>query len=442
MQLRLRFSLLKWPVTLLALGGLLAAARFVHGLARQEREAEGGGEAVRRPRLAEGRVVKLGPELAKSHGVRDERARPISWTRRVTVFGRVVPNPQATAEVRAPFAGTLRADKTWPAIGRWVDADQTLGRIAVRFGPQEQLDLRVKLNEAQIKQQGAEEVLEIHQARVDRLKKLSAPETIARRELDEALTALAEARTQANAAKAAVGLWQKALDAVKRRGGPKAGWSEALTAPAAGEVVELTARPGMAVEAGALLARLVDFRRPLVRLDFPPELLAVGPPEKVELFGDATPAGAGLGEGDHPRADRGQAVPATLAGPAPQVDVASQFASYWYEVRFAPSPSEPGPKVSRGWRPGLFVQAYLPVPSAKPRPAVAVPRTALLYHQGATWVYVRTAPGVYERRPVRLLGREGDRVVLGAGVEAGQPVVCSPPQVLLSEELRGEVDDN
>src|SRR5262249_32772027 len=160
-----------------------------------------------------------------------ERARPISWTRRVTVFGRVVPNPQATVEVRAPFAGTPRADKTWPAIGRWGDANQPPGRLAIRFGPQEQLDLHVKLHEAHIKQQGAEEVLDIHQARVDRLKKLSAPETIARRELDDAMTALAEARTQANAAKAAVGLWQKALDAVKRRGTSKTGWSEALTAP-------------------------------------------------------------------------------------------------------------------------------------------------------------------------------------------------------------------
>src|SRR5262245_38976267 len=116
-------SLLKWPAALLLLGGLLWGAYFVHELMKAERAEEG--ETVKVPRRADDRVVKLGPELTRSHGIKDEPARAVSWTRRVTVYGRVVPNPQATTEIRAPFAGVLRAaspDVPWPAPGQWVRA--------------------------------------------------------------------------------------------------------------------------------------------------------------------------------------------------------------------------------------------------------------------------------------------------------------------------------
>jgi hypothetical protein len=75
---------------------------------------------------------------------------------------------------------------------------------------------------------------------------------------------------------------------------------------------------------------------------------------------------------------------------------------------------------------------------APARQAVSVPRTALLFHQGRAWVYVRTGPGQYSRRLVRALGRAGNRWVLAGGVAAGEPVVYRQAQVLLSEEFRGE----
>jgi hypothetical protein len=62
-------------------------------------------------------------------------------------------------------------------------------------------------------------------------------------------------------------------------------------------------------------------------------------------------------------------------------------------------------------------------------------------------VYVRVKPGAYERREVRLLGREGDSWALAArqtsarsGLEPGEVVVQRGAQVLLSEEFRGDVD--
>ena len=86
-------------------------------------------------------------------------------------------------------------------------------------------------------------------------------------------------------------------------------------------------------------------------------------------------------------------------------------------------------------------------PRARSRPAVAVPIGAVLFHQGRALVYVRVKPGAYQRREVRLLGREGDSWALAArqtsdpsGLEPGEVVVHRGAQVLLSEEFRSDVD--
>src|SRR5207253_79927 len=145
-----------------------------------------------------GNVVKLGAELAESLGLKDDRARATTWHETVPVYGRVVPNPRVTTEVRAAFAGTLRAaaESDWPAPAERVRAGQVLGWLDIRVGPQERLDLHAKLSEARLKQLGAEEVLKIQQERVERLKPSSRSAVIVQSELDEALVKLTEARTQ------------------------------------------------------------------------------------------------------------------------------------------------------------------------------------------------------------------------------------------------------
>jgi multidrug efflux pump subunit AcrA (membrane-fusion protein) len=440
-----RLGLLKWPLALAVVVGLLALAYLVHGEMQRRRAAEGEAEKGQAPRRVENRVIKLGAALARAHGLEDEPAQAVQWYERVAVPGRVVPNPRATAEVRAPFAGTLRAEAgaPWPAPGQPVRAGQVLGRLDVRVGPQERLDLQAKATEARARQQGAEDVQKIQQERVDRLRKLAGSQTVAQRELDEAQVQLAEAQTQAAVARAAAELWQQALDDAKKGSGV---FSSPLIVPADGEVTELAGRPGVAVEAGALLAQVVDFRRQLVRLDLPAEVLAAGPPAEVDLFAPAAAPPALRGAGNRPQpGEESRPVKAALVGPAPQVDPAVQAAGYWYEVR--DDSAHAGPAAA--WRPGLFVQAFVKVPGAPPREAVAVPATALLYHQGRALVYVRVDPGKYARREVEVLGREGDRCTLAArlglapaGVAPGEAVVARQAQVLLSEEFRIDVDED
>ncbi len=423
-------GLVRWALGLAFLAGILAAVHLARERARALRDAEA--VPTQPPRRAANKVIKLGAQLAASHGIADEPAQAVAWAPRVAAYGRVVPHPRGVGEVRAPFAGTLRAGPgdAWPSLGRPVQAGQVLAHLDVRVGPQERLDLVTKLNEARLKQLGAEEHLALARGRVERLQ--GAGGGVSRAELDSAQTQLTEAKTQLATAKAAVKEWQDALAAIDRQGG-SGKWTLPLAAPAAGELTELTARPGMIVEAGGLIARVVEPRLTLVRLELPPEATAA--PAEVELFASGGVAPALEGASNRPEpAPPPPRLRARLLGPAPQVEVGSQYAAFWYEADAAQGGN---------WRPGLAVKALVKRPDAKPLDAVAVAATALLYHQGRALVYVRLSPGRYERREVQVLGRDGERWVLAPGeVRAGEPVVSRRAQVLLSEEFRGEADND
>jgi hypothetical protein len=435
---RQRFlSLLVWLIGLALVAGLLAGVYAVREAVVARREAETK-EDAEPPKRAASAVVKLGAEFAESQGIRDEPTVAVVWERRTPAFGRVVPNPRGTAEIRAAFAGTIRAapGKDWPTLGSRVRGGEVLGWVDVRFGPQERLDLLSKLTDARAKAKGVDDLVRLHQERLERLQ--AAGGGVSQSELDDARKQLAEARTQLATARAVEKEWQDALDAIDRPGGRKDGtWSQPLAVPTEGEVTELTGRPGVVIEPGGVVARIMDLRVVLVRLELPPEALTAGPPSEVELF-EATPAPpalAGASNQPTPQPPTGTRK-GRLTGTAPQVEVASQFAAYWYEVD--------NPAESKGamWRPGLFTKALVKVPDSQPRSAVAVPDGALLYHQGRALVYVRIGPGRFERREVQVLGRDGTRWVLGDGVKTGERVVSHRAQVLLSEEFRSEADND
>lgn len=462
MRTHLLTTSLKWTLSLGLVAGLAFVLFLVH--ARMEAEREGGeGESQpgARPQAAGG-LVELEEDEAERYGLETETARPVRWYTRVVVHGRVIPNPQATAEVHSPFAGTLRTAPgcSWPMLGQRVKAEQALGRVDVRVGPEVRLDLQNKLSEAEVRQKGAEEEVRLQQDRVNSLKSVTSQQIISRAELDAALVQLAQAKNQLATARAAAELWQRALREIEqRKRDDHSPWSQPLIAPADGEVTELPGRPGMTVEAGSAVLVLVDFRRPLVRLDIPPEVLALGgPPQRAEVR-IASHALPPLGGILHAARSVEPVSPATadLIGPAPRVDVTSQLAGFWYRVRPAlPRKKEtdavPEEKGDHGslWRPGVQVTAEVRAEENAALPAVAVPAGAVLYHEGRPLVYVRVGPEKFQRREVRLLGRDGDRWIvsvrqgdLAVGVTPDEAVVSRQAQVLLSKEfLAGSADND
>lgn len=449
-------QVLKWCLALVFLGGLFTAAYWVNREMQAERLREGG-EEVESPRRAKDGVIVLAADDATRIGLKEEPARAISWAERIAIYGEVVPNPKAVTEVRSPFAGTLRADPDtpWPAPGQWMRAGQQIGWIEIRVGPQERLSLHDNLNNARIKKKGAERVVKLQQDRVSRIDKMSRSQIVPGQQLDDARVLLAEAETQLAIASAAVELWQKALDEADGPGAREAStYTRPLRAASAGEVTELSARPGMIVEAGSLVAQLVDFRRTLVRLNAPPEVASSSLPAHVRLSAVGHEAsGVASADGTRKRPESAAEVDSTLLGPAPDVDEPSQFVGYWYGIEPDPreGTAEEAVSTSGGpgalWRPGLHVKALVTPRGSRVQKAIAIPPAAVLFHQGRALVYVRGKPNTYERREVKLLGRNGDSWVVATregftGLEPDEIVVSQGAQALLSEEFRSDLDSD
>src|SRR5262249_24343165 len=156
---------------------VVALVYALHGIVQDRRGTEAAGAGAQESKLAANNVIKLGAELAESLGLKTEAAKEGEWQQQVPVYGRVVFNPRAVAEVGTPFAGTLRAasHSSWPTLGSRVEAGDVLGWLDIRVGPQERLDLEMKLTEAQAKLRGAEEVFKIQQERVTRFQSLEVP---------------------------------------------------------------------------------------------------------------------------------------------------------------------------------------------------------------------------------------------------------------------------
>ena len=465
--------LLKCLVALAVVANLCWLGYFVSERMRKEKE----GEPDKKAEPSRPNVVTLKNEAQeKLLALEVEDAGTCDWKEARTVYGRVVSNPRGSYELRAPFAGTVRAADggEWPTPGRRVKAGDPLGQLLVRIGPQERLDLQAKLTEAKLKQDGADKVLKLRAGVVERLSKATST-VIAQRELDEARVQLEEARVQLATSEAAVKLWQQALDEIDGLKGPGASLSRPLKVPVEGppdallEVAEVAVQPGTAVEAGALLARFIDVGRPLVRLDLPPEALQQGIPDKpIDLFAIVSSAPSLRGPGATAEATTpAPSLKAVRIGPAPQVDSSSQLVGYLYAVQglngAAATPDDAQRQrletLRRLWRPGLFVRADWP--TGETTQAVTVPDGALLYHQGRALVYVRLKPREYERREVRVLGRKGDcwviaprspfdpplvgvlpREKLPSGERPAEKVVSSEAQSLLALEFRKDVDDD
>jgi hypothetical protein len=471
-------ALLKWPLTFAVLAGLLALAYVVHGRMREPEEKKA--EPRASEKSADG-ILKFAEATAQSLGLRWEAAEKATWQEEVTVYGRVISNPAATAEVRSPVAGMLRSCKgaRWPAPGQGVKAGQVIGQVEVRIGVLEQLDLQTKLAEAQVKQRQAEEILDRRRRLVERYDS-APPETVTALQKDQARVQFAEAQLQLDSALAVANLWRKALGEISLRNeqrvlsdvaalfaaAPHAGfpaalpwgglasdfhpapggaptWTVPLTAPIDGDVTELAGQADTAMAQDGLVLRVVDFRRTRVRLDLPAALVAAGAPEWLDLEAVAAPLPS-------PRNSIPRHVRARRFGPAPDVDPGLQCARFWYDIE-----SDFGSRMSAVgflWRPGLFVRAQLRSPNATAVEAISVPATAVLNHQGRTLVYVRLDPGRFARREVRVLGRHGESCFLAprditedldkVGVEEKEEVVASGGQILLSEEFRSIVDND
>jgi biotin carboxyl carrier protein len=185
--------------------------------------------------------------------------------------------------------------------------------------------------------------------------------------------------------------------------------AQPLAVPIAGVVTNVGARPGEIVEAGQILLELADNSRPVVRIAWPDDL--GGARERLILLSSSGDA----------------RIEAALIGPAAEADPLTRLPAYLYRAR-------------RRWPgavPGTSVSAL--VPEGGKAEGALVPDRAVVQWEGLAWAYLQRGPGEYARVRVPTDRPAPGGWVAGPPLAAGDTVVVTGVQELLSEEFRARV---
>lgn len=169
---------------------------------------------------------------------------------------------------------------------------------------------------------------------------------------------------------------------------------------------------GWATDPGSrVLQSLLQQKAFLVQLVFPYDL----PPSMARAKVAIAPAMAR----DDSRVARFIAV-------SPQVDPALPGGTYLYMVD------------GEGLRAGMRVVARVSL-GGTPVPGVIVPGAAVVWHAGKAWAYIRKDERTFARHEVSTAEELGDGWFNAGGFGAGEEIVVSGAQLLLSEELKFQI---
>ena len=121
----------------------------------------------------------------------------------------------------------------------------------------------------------------------------------------------------------------------------------------------------------------------------------------------------------------GASATASLVSTAPRTDPRLQGQSFYYTA------------LSTALFPGMTVTAWL---STGPETdGLTVPADAVVWWQGRAWVYAQQAPERYQRMELPTDSPAEDGWFVGRDFAGGKPLVIRGAQMLLSEELRSQI---
>ena len=323
-------------------------------------------------------------------------------------YGKLEEDPSASFTVRAPHSGTLRLaapNQPWPAPGQSLPAHTTIGLIEPRLQLADRLNLNTQLAAARADLNAALAAVAATQLVYDRTRALNADnKNVSDRAVQDAAASLAAAKTREAGARSVIQMLETSL--------ASAATSDIryVTVERGGDVVEVVAQPGESIEQGTPLVRLAQLDHLLVRID--------------------------LAMGDHLPASGGTAT-IIAAGFETQPPLGAERLgnTLLYRLR----------QTRPGLRPGNAVTAHFTLPGkGGGEGTVLIPRSAIVQQDGRLWVYVQTKPNRFARKPVPLDMPAAAGFLAAHGFAAGDQLVVTGAQTLLSEEFKSknEADTN
>jgi hypothetical protein len=327
-------------------------------------------------------------------------------------YGKLEEDPSRSFILRAPISGILQyaSGRDWPGMGEHLTDGAMIGRIEPRFTPAERISLNNQLTTAESELKASTASVSAARSTYERTKILNADN---KNVSDQALQD-ATARLQAEEAR-----FQAATQTVRQiRGSVQAAdpaGSRQLIVERGGEVVELIARPGEAVEPGSPILRVAKLNQLLARIDIPVGQHLPPPVTTARI----------VPVGFEPEPIPAQRIAVAIAAGTP-----AQGESFLFrltESRF-------------GLRPGVSVTAYLDLPGPS-QSAVVIPQSAVVRFQGSGFAYVQTAVDEFVRKQVSLERPTRAGYFTTGNFQPGDRVVIAGAQTLLSEEFKSQISD-
>ncbi|MFZ5926393.1 MAG: efflux RND transporter periplasmic adaptor subunit [Acidobacteriota bacterium] len=406
----------KWIFAAVAGAGLIGILVFAFLERRQElaREREREKPIMIPPRISRTAggdlIIELDRDTQARIGLKSEILASETLYPEIVAYGRLQEDPGASFVVRAPVAGILRRAGSceWPRLGDVLADGASFGTIEPRLIPFERVDLETRITNAKADVEASQASLDASRAAYERTKALNAKgKNMSDRAVQEA-----EARLKADEARLAAARKNVAQleAAAKARAG---GAGPVALAARAGEVVEVFAHPDEAVESGQPIVRVARFDSMLARVDLP--------------AGEAADPGISAAR-IVPVGHEERQVPGVRVSLAPAVDPRTLGQGYLFRVA----------GLGGMLRPGAAVTAYLRVPG-KAATGVLIPYTSLVRHDGKTWVYRQIAEQRFTRQEVKLDRSSSRGWLVTQGVFTGDRIVTVGAQMLLSEELKSQI---
>ncbi|MCC6359300.1 MAG: hypothetical protein IT450_11205 [Phycisphaerales bacterium] len=354
--------------------------------------------------------LKFDEEMQQHLGIVCEPTKAGTVAPSVRALGVVEEDASRTFILRAPQSGYLRpADAPWPATGTVVPGHTLVASLQPRLTPIERFSLENQLTEAR----AAVAEIETEQAAADASyeskRRLNEDgKVVSDRQFEEADAKRRFVQARLVGARAKLEQLQGQSNAVENGLEPLP-----LRVEQGGVVLEALAAPGETVESGQPLLRILVQGPALARIELP-------------LGTMWTPMASGIRVA--PLAGESAAQEAALVGPAPRAG--SRTRGQTWLLRTADSPA---------LAPGSPLVAHLPL-AGEPVAGILVPTAAILRYGGLTWVFVREQGQIFERQAVRLIEPTPDGWLVQGEVESGALVVTHGAQLLLSEQLKAQIE--
>jgi len=355
-------------------------------------------------------IVRLEPAAQTRIGIRTQALEAPSIEPEVVAFGRLEEDPARVFVLRAPVAGTLHvaAGRDWPRLGEVLADNAIAGTIEPRLAPADRIALTNQLASARADLTASTSSAAAARAAHERARVLNADnKNVSDRAVEEAAARLAEEEAKVKTATDTVQLLENSL---RSTGSTSA---SALRVERGGEIVELLAQPGEAVEPGAPILRVAKLDRLLARVDVP-----VGdhiPPSvrTARIFA--------VGFEDRPIAAERVAQTAKAEPAAPGQSFFFRLAANALDLR-----------------PGVAVTARIPVPGTE-RKGVVIPAAAVVRVGGKTYAFTQTGPNEFVRKELPVDQPVDGGFLAATNFASGDRVVVQGAQLLLSEEFKSQV---